>query len=212
MVEQGGPATAPRLPRIVRLCRSAARRPLDRLTVAAAAIAGSAVSLALAPDARGLLGAALAVLAVLIAAVDARYFIIPNELTAAALALGLCSAAAREPDMLPEALFAAAARGLVLAALFWAVRAGYGWLRRREGIGLGDVKLAGVAGVWLSWSTIPLTIEVAAAAALATVLARQWLLGEQIRAVSRLPFGLFLAPSIWLGWLLDVAPVTRSWF
>ena len=54
-----------------------------------------------------------------------------------------------------------------MAAAFFGLWALYRRLRGREGIGLGDVKLAGVAGVWLDWPTIPVAVEIAALAALA---------------------------------------------
>jgi leader peptidase (prepilin peptidase)/N-methyltransferase len=77
-------------------------------------------------------------------------------------------------------------------------------VRGREGIGLGDVKLAGAAGVWLAWTTIPVAIEIAALAALAVYVGRQFAGGRVMSATARMPFGLFLAPAIWIGWLLEM--------
>ena len=172
------------------------------------AVAAVVASLAVAPGLAGVLGAALALIVIAIAVIDARRFIIPDELTLAALVLGLANAAL---DAWPEpwsAVFAsvgaAALRGAVLAGAFFALRAVYARLRGREGLGLGDVKLAGAGGVWLAWATIPVAIEIAALAALAVYVARQVAGGRVISATGRMPFGLFLAPAIWLGWLLDV--------
>jgi leader peptidase (prepilin peptidase) / N-methyltransferase len=64
------------------------------------------------------------------------------------------------------------------------------------------VKLAAVAGVWLDLLTIPIAIEIAAAAGLAVCAAKYFRDGRSIRATTKLPFGLFLAPSIWIAWLL----------
>src|SRR5262249_57454028 len=75
------------------------------------------------------------------------------------------------------------------------------WLGGREGLGLGDVKLAGVAGVWLDWPAMPIAIEIAALGALALYVAGHVLGRRRIHAATRLPFGLFLAPAIWLAWL-----------
>jgi leader peptidase (prepilin peptidase)/N-methyltransferase len=94
-------------------------------------------------------------------------------------------------------------RGAVLAGCFFALRALYARVRGREGIGLGDVKLAGAGGVWLAWTTIPVAIEIAALAALAVYVVRQFAGGKMMSATARMPFGLFLAPAIWLGWLLE---------
>jgi leader peptidase (prepilin peptidase)/N-methyltransferase len=78
-------------------------------------------------------------------------------------------------------------------------------LRGREGLGWGDVKLAGVAGVWLDLVMLPIAIEIAALGAIAVYLWRQYSRSRPLRLESRLPFGAFLAPSIWLGWLLEAS-------
>ena len=69
------------------------------------------------------------------------------------------------------------AREGALWFLFLGLQTGYRWLRNREGLGSGDVKLAGVAGAWLGWSTIPIAIEVAALAALGGYAAHRWVTG-----------------------------------
>jgi leader peptidase (prepilin peptidase)/N-methyltransferase len=104
-----------------------------------------------------------------------------------------------------DGLLLAIVRGAAFALLFFALQVGYRRLRQREGLGTGDVKLAMAGGAWLDWVTIPVVIEIAAAAALAVYLL-SYLAGqrdEPFRLSSRLPFGLFLAPAIWLGWLLQ---------
>jgi leader peptidase (prepilin peptidase)/N-methyltransferase len=93
-------------------------------------------------------------------------------------------------------------RSGVLALSFLAMRALYHRLRQREGMGLGDVKLAAVAGAWLGWTSIPIAIEIAALAAIASYALGRLSKSRPIRATARLPFGLFFAPSIWLCWLL----------
>jgi leader peptidase (prepilin peptidase)/N-methyltransferase len=44
----------------------------------------------------------------------------------------------------------------------------------------------------------------AAFAALSAYLARQLVSGQAMSATNRMPFGLFLAPAIWICWLLEV--------
>lgn len=140
------------------------------------------------------MAAGLALLMLAIAVVDARRFIIPNELTLAALALALVQAAVLDANP-ATALLQAALRGLALGLIFFAIRETYSRLRGRDGLGLGDVKLAAVAGVWLGWTAIPIAVEVAALSALALYLVR-YLSGRPLRATQRIPFGLFLAPAI----------------
>src|SRR4029077_804203 len=171
--------------------------------LAGVALSAGIASIVLVPDSRGAWGAGLAVLMVAIAAVDGRRFIIPDELTAAALVLGLASAAVEDAGIWAQALAWAVLRGAVPASAFLGVRAGYRRWRGREGIGLGDVKLAAVAGVWLDWPNIPIAVEIAALAALAVYLIRHLYLRRNVRPTTRLPFGLFLAPAIWITWMLD---------
>jgi leader peptidase (prepilin peptidase)/N-methyltransferase len=178
-------------------------RTVEEITIVIAWASSVAASVILLPNARGAAGGGLAVLMIAVAVVDARRFIIPDELTAAALALGFLHAAIQDADMVVEALAYAALRGAVLTFLFLCLRVLYRRIRGREGIGLGDVKLASVAGVWLDWSTVPIAIEIAALAALAVYAVRHFYSGRSVRSTTMLPFGLFFAPAIWLGWLLE---------
>jgi leader peptidase (prepilin peptidase)/N-methyltransferase len=171
--------------------------------LALAALAAVAASIALVPGTPGLLGAGLALIALALAVIDTRAFIIPNELTAAGFALALVNAAILSPSAMGEAVALALLRGAVLALLFLALRVLYRRLRGREGLGLGDVKLAGVMGAWLGVVTIPIAVEIAALAALAVYGIRHFAAGRPLNAAAKFPFGLFLAPAIWLGWLIE---------
>ena len=137
--------------------------------------------------------------------IDQRRFIIPNELTAAAAALGIVYAGIAEPDATVQAIAWRWCAGRCLRSCSSALRAAYARVRGREGMGLGDVKLAGAGGVWLGWPAIPIAIEIAALSALAALGAAACRSGGgAIHATTRLPFGLFLAPAIWLAWLIEV--------
>jgi leader peptidase (prepilin peptidase)/N-methyltransferase len=183
--------------------RVAAARTFEEITILIAGASTVVASVVLVPNVHGAFGAGLAILMIAIAIIDARRFIIPDELTAAALALGFVDAVIQESDMIVQALFNGALRGAVVALAFFVLRVLYSRLRGREGIGLGDVKLAGVAGIWLDWWTIPIAIEIAALAALAAYATRLLYRGGPVRSMAKLPFGLFLAPAIWLAWLLN---------
>ena len=156
------------------------------------ALSAATASIWAAPGLPGFLGAGLALLMAAIAVIDARHFIIPNELNAAALALALINAAALAPGALAESLAEALLRGAATFLLFFALRVAYRRLRGREGMGLGDVKLAFVAGVWLGWTLIPLAIEIAAGVALLAYLTWRALakrpLEPAVRAAVRLVF------------------------
>jgi leader peptidase (prepilin peptidase)/N-methyltransferase len=134
---------------------------------------------------------------------DARRFIIPNALAAAAFALALVNAAVSEPHFMAQAIGTVLTRGLIASAAFLALQWGYRWQRGREGIGTGDIKLAGIAAVWLDWIPLAVAIELAVVAAIATYIVRQRYRMRPLRASSAVPFGLYLAPAIWVGWLLQ---------
>lgn len=165
------------------------------------AVAG--ISLVTAPGPDGVLGAFLGALMLAIAASDFRRFIIPNELTGAALALALLRAWAAAPEAGWTAAVWAAGRGLATALPFLALMIGYRWWRGRDGLGLGDIKLAAVAGAWLNFVTVFAVVELATLSALAAYFVSGYLWKRPLKATARLPFGMFLAPAIWIGWLVE---------
>ena len=185
-------------------------RPLAVPMVATSAIlsmVGTAaiyVSVISAPGVSGVLGAGLALVMLAIAIIDGRRFIIPNWLNAAGMALAIVYAGVREPEAIGQAVAVAMLRGLAVALAFFSLRYGYAKLRGRQGLGFGDVKLAFVAGTWLDWMTIPIAIELAAFAAITTYVLRQLILGQPISATTRMPFGLFFAPAIWISWVIEM--------
>lgn len=101
--------------------------------------------------------------------------------------------------------FAELGRALIDAALcgcaFFLLREIFYRLRRTEGLGFGDVKLAATGGVWLGWQTFALAVAIAAVAALLfvaveAVRSREW------RSERRIPLAVFLAPAIFGAWYL----------
>lgn len=176
--------------------------------VGGAAAAAVVASLLCAPGLVGVSGAAMALVMLAIAVTDWRHFIIPNWLNGLGLALALVHACARDPSLMVAAAVDAAIRGTVLALLFLAVRYLYARFRGRQGLGLGDVKLAAVAGAWLDVDVIPIALQLAVLSALLGYAVRQWVLRRPVSATTRLPFGVFLAPSIWICWFLQTAWLT----
>jgi leader peptidase (prepilin peptidase)/N-methyltransferase len=85
---------------------------------------------------------------------------------------------------------------------FWLVREAYFRLRGREGLGLGDVKLAAAAGAWTGWQDLANVVLLAAAAALGLAIARAAVGRGGVAGTDRIAFGAFLAPAIWIIWTL----------
>jgi leader peptidase (prepilin peptidase)/N-methyltransferase len=117
-----------------------------------------------------------------VAAIDIEHRIIPNRILAPAAVWSIAAWAAIDVEMLPEALAAGAGAFafLLIAALAYPA-----------GMGMGDVKLAGVMGLYLGLAVIPalLTAFVAGSVVGIAILVRE---GAQARKKG-VPFGPFLA-------------------
>jgi len=129
------------------------------------------------------LSIALILLIVPIALIDLEYRIIPNKLTGLGAVLALVIGTALDPSGEPGRLIAGAAGGgfLLAAALAYP-----------GGMGMGDVKLAGVMGLFLGAAVAPaLAIALIAGVAVGmVVIARK---GAQAGRKTAVPFGPFLA-------------------
>lgn len=157
-------------------------------TLAAGLLPGVGVSLAETAALMALAGACMA-----IALFDLRHRIIPDALSLPLLALGLGLCAALRPEALVPRLIALA----VAVAILLALRALHTRLRRRVGLGLGDVKLVAVAAVWLAPAALPdLVLAAALSGLLHAGLARVF----DPDAPRAIPFGMHLA-----GWLCLIA-------
>ncbi|MDX7950963.1 A24 family peptidase [Lichenihabitans sp. Uapishka_5] len=136
-------------------------------------------------DSATLLG--LLVACAILAIVDARFRIIPDECNGAVAALGFV-AAVQDGRM---AVAAAALQGGLAVLVFFLLRAAYRALRGRHGLGLGDVKFLGAAAVWVGLGGLPPLVLVACGAALA-YLGLEHLRGRPVSARRAVPFGPFL--------------------
>lgn len=129
--------------------------------------------------------------------VDARCYVLPDLVTFGALACGLAAAAIMEPSAPWPAVAAAIARAALSAGVLAAIREAHRRVSGIEGLGLGDVKLAAGIGAWLPAELIAFCFALATAAALAFVLLLR-LRGAVVARLTRIPFGAFLCPALWL--------------
>ena len=137
--------------------------------------------------------------------VDARTFLLPDTVTLGALIGGILAAAVLDPFDPADSAGEASARALGTAAMLLLVRWSYARLRGREGLGLGDIKLAAAIGAWLPLDAIPICFALASSAALILVLFAR-VRGRPLEAATKLPFGAFLCPALWLVFYATVFP------
>jgi leader peptidase (prepilin peptidase)/N-methyltransferase len=133
-------------------------------------------------------GFALALLAVLF--IDYDFQVIPDAITIPGIGLGLL-AAAWTPLAVRDALLGVAVGGggLLLVA------EGYRRLARREGLGMGDVKLMAMVGAFLGWQGALATLVIGSFAG--SVVGGALIASRRGGRHTALPFGSFLAPAAW---------------
>jgi leader peptidase (prepilin peptidase)/N-methyltransferase len=129
--------------------------------------------------------------------VDARTFLLPDTVTVGATVAGIMAAPLLDPTDPWLAGVSAVARAFGCAAVLALLRSSYARIRQREGLGFGDVKLAAAVGAWLPLDVIPLCFALATSAALVSIMIAHWR-GHTIERATRLPFGAFLCPSLWV--------------
>jgi leader peptidase (prepilin peptidase)/N-methyltransferase len=139
------------------------------------------------------------------AEVDARTYLLPDTVTFGALVSGLLAAAALDPLDPGLAAGQAVARAAGTVAVLLFVRWCYAKLRGREGLGFGDIKLAAGIGAWLPLNAIPICFGLAASGALVLVLFAH-ICGRQVEATTKLPFGAFLCPALWMVFYATALP------
>ncbi|QEC49379.1 prepilin peptidase [Baekduia soli] len=129
------------------------------------------------------LGLVLVTFLVPIAVIDLDHKIIPNRLTGPAAILAVALGAVLEPSHLPEQLAAGAG-----ALLFFYLPA----LIHNKGMGMGDVKLAGVLGLYLGRLVVPaLFIALILGVVVGAAIVASKGVSEGRRA--KVPFGPFMA-------------------
>jgi leader peptidase (prepilin peptidase)/N-methyltransferase len=128
---------------------------------------------------------------------DIRYLVLADVIVLPVLAMGIATSFAISQAQGIAALAGAALGG----GASFAVREAYRWLRKREGLGLGDVKLLAAAGAWVASQGLPSVVLIASVLALAVTFPILWAQGNRPAGQVRVPFGAFIAVGLWVVWL-----------
>lgn len=131
---------------------------------------------------RLVLGTALIVLFM----IDLEHQLLPNAITLPGIVIGFAFSFVTSPGPVASLIGI-----LVGGGILYAIAAGYYWLRKEEGMGMGDVKMLAMVGAFLGWRAVLLTLVMSSfAGAVLGVIIMAWQRGDMRYA---LPFGTFLA-------------------
>lgn len=142
-----------------------------------------------------------------LATADVLWFRLFDPLTAALALVAFAMALAPQGAGLEQAALGAALGAGSFAALRW----GYWVLRRREGLGLGDVKLMVGLGAFSGPYDLPLLVLLAAIAALAVALVQRVVNRQSLAGDRPLPFGAALCGAAAILWLIGPQLVPVAW-
>jgi prepilin signal peptidase PulO-like enzyme (type II secretory pathway) len=139
-------------------------------------------------SANGFIFAALSVALLLMLVIDLEFKIIPDSLQIFFILLGILYRYSGNLNLLEGLAAAALLSGgsFLLRAIFWRVR-------KREGLGLGDVKFFFAAGIWLGFMPIPAFLLLSGS--LGILLAVLW---QKFFQQDEFPFAPALAIAMWI--------------
>ena len=127
-----------------------------------------------------------------LAVIDIRHGIIPDWLNLLVATLGVTKAATSAGLLV---CVQALCEGIIIGGVFWLLQRFYFSLRKIRGLGLGDVKFIGAAGIWIGFSGIPILLLVASLTALLSAGIMR-LTGRTMTRQTALQFGPFIAMGL----------------
>jgi leader peptidase (prepilin peptidase) / N-methyltransferase len=119
-------------------------------------------------------------------AIDLEHHLLPNAITLPGIIVGVVFSFFAEPGWRASLIGV-----LVGGGVLYVVAEGYYWVRREEGLGMGDVKMLAMVGAFLGWKLTLLTLMLASLSG--TVIGLSLIMSGRGGMKYALPFGTFLA-------------------
>ena len=138
---------------------------------------------------------------IVLSAFDIIGFVLPDFLTYGLGLGGLGLAASSGTD----AALGSAAGFLAGGASLLLVKSVYRLVAKRDGLGLGDVKLFAAAGAWTGWQGLPQVLLIASLAGLGFAAIYSFS-SQQNFLTRKIPFGAALSAALWVTWLWEPLP------
>ena len=118
--------------------------------------------------------------------VDLEHQLLPNVITLPGIVAGLALSLVAPPGLLESVL------GVVLGGgVLYAIAAAYYFLRKEEGMGMGDVKMLAMVGAFLGWRAVLLTLVLSSF--MGALIGIALMIAQRGNMRYALPFGTFLA-------------------
>lgn len=126
-------------------------------------------------------------LLLIIAMIDLDTFIIPDVLSLPGIVLGFAFS-----FLTPRLSWSESLIGIILGGgLLYLIATLYALLRKKEGMGGGDIKLLGMIGAFMGWQGVLFTVMVSSLSGMIIAVPLMWRSGKGLG--SEIPFGPFLA-------------------
>lgn len=90
--------------------------------------------------------------------IDLQHQLLPDQLTLPLLWLGLLVNIDGVFTPLPSAIYGTVFGYLVFYGIYWLFR----WIRKKEALGFGDMKLLAALGAWFGWQALPMVVLISA--------------------------------------------------
>ncbi|MEP3484836.1 MAG: prepilin peptidase [Sneathiella sp.] len=169
---------------------------LRYLTIEIAAVLISVWSYASLPNDLYWIGCLFGWCLLTLAVIDYQHFILPDSLNLFLALLGLYILYELPVDDTYGHILGA----LIGLVTFFSISFFYRLVRKKEGLGFGDIKLFSVIGIWVGWNGLPSVLLIACGGAIANILIRNSL-GLRFIKNEKIPFGTFLCLGAWIIWL-----------
>ncbi|WP_293001092.1 A24 family peptidase [Nevskia sp.] len=124
--------------------------------------------------------------------IDLREMILPDDLTAPLVWIGLGMSTLPVFVGMPESIWGAVAGYLSLWSIYWLFKLATG----REGMGYGDFKLMAALGAWFGWAALPLMLLLSSA--VGAVIGIGLIVFKGRDKTQPIPFGPYIAGAGWL--------------
>ncbi len=127
---------------------------------------------------------------VIIFFIDLKHFIIPNEITFPLMVLGFVKSFDPNINSIFPNYLNSLIGGLIGYLIIYLIIFFYKYVRKKEGMGLGDAKLFAVIGIWFGWISIPFVIFLSSIIALISISPN--LIKKSKNLSSEIPFGPYI--------------------